>query len=220
MPATSHLILLAICWTVYATVHSLLASTPVKRAFRQRFPRHYRGYRLTYNLLAGVLLIPPLWLLAGYTGEPLWRWPEPLNWLADLAALLAVAGFVWSLRYYDSGEFLGTRQLGSARVAVQDQAPLTLSPLHRWVRHPWYFLGLVILWTREMNAALLLTAVLLSLYLVIGSRLEEAKLIATYGNAYRHYRDRVPGLLPRPWRHLSREEAAGIQQQSAGERNT
>jgi len=220
MSAASHLILLAISWTVYAAVHSLLASTRVKRAFQRRFPRHYRGYRLTYNLLAGVLLIPPLWLLAGYTGEPLWRWPVPLNWLADLAALLAVAGFGWSLRYYDSGEFLGTRQLASSHLPVQDQAPLTLSPLHRWVRHPWYFLGLVILWTREMNAALLLTAVMLSLYLVIGSRLEDTKLIAIYGDAYRRYRDRVPGLLPVPWRYLSRAEAADIQQQSAGERGT
>ena len=35
---------------------------------------------------------------------------------------------------------------------------MSLSPLHRWVRHPWYFLGLLILWTQEMNAALLVTA--------------------------------------------------------------
>jgi protein-S-isoprenylcysteine O-methyltransferase Ste14 len=217
MSATLHLTLLAVSWMLYATVHSLLASTPAKRVLQRRYPRHYRTYRLVYNLLAVILLVPPLWLLAAYAGGPLWHWPPPLDRLADLAALLAVAGFAWSLRYYDTGEFLGTRQLGSTTPTLADEVPLTLSPLHRWVRHPWYFLGLVIVWTREMNAALLVTAVMLSLYLVIGSRLEDAKLIATYGDAYRRYRDSIPGLLPLPWRHLSKEEAEGIQRQSAEE---
>jgi len=210
MPASLHLALLAVSWILYAAVHSLLASTRAKQAVQRRFPDHYRTYRLVYNGLAGLLLIPPLWLLASYPGSPLWHWPAPLDWLADAAALLAVGGFGWSLRYYDTGEFLGTRQLRNAPAEAEDQTPLTLSPLHRWVRHPWYFLGLVIIWTREMNTALLITAVMLTLYLVIGSRLEDNKLIATYGDAYRRYRARVPGLLPLPWRHLSPQEAANL----------
>jgi methanethiol S-methyltransferase len=213
MPASLHLVLLAVSWALYAAVHSLLASISAKRLVQQRFPRHYRRYRLIYNGLAGILLIPPLWLLATWPGGLLWHWPVPLNWLADAAALLAVAGFGWSLRYYDTAEFLGTRQLRKAPGTLLDQAPLALSPLHRWVRHPWYFLGLVIIWTREMNAAMLVTAVALTLYLVIGSRLEESKLVATYGDVYRRYRDRVPGLLPLPWRHLSPQEAADLLRQ-------
>lgn len=218
MSDTLHLALLGFSWVLYAVLHSLLAATAAKKAFRQRFPRRYPTYRLAYNLLAGILLIPPLWLLASYTGATLWHWPVPLNWLANTVALLAVAGFAWSLRYYDTAEFLGTRQLNSAGSTLQDQAPLTLSPLHRWVRHPWYFLGLMIIWTREMNAALLLSALLLTLYLVVGSRLEDRKLIALYGTAYKRYRDRVPGLLPLPWRYLSSKDAADIQRQSLDDR--
>ena len=214
MPETLHLALLAISWGIYAALHSLLAATSVKQAVQQRWPRHFRAYRLTYNLLAGILLIPSLWLLATYPGAPLWRWPTPFDWLANGLALAAVAGFAWSLRYYDTGEFLGTRQLRKAENTVHDQAPLALSPLHRRVRHPWYFLGLVIVWTREMNAALLVSAVLLTLYLIVGSRLEDRKLITLYGDAYRRYRNKVPGLVPLPWRRLSRREAEEIQQQS------
>lgn len=210
-----HLSLLALAWILYGLLHSLLASTAVKTGLRRRFPAQFRAYRLVYNLLAGILLLPPLWLLFSYPGTLLWHWPVPVNRLADLLALLAVAGFVWSLRYYDTGEFLGTRQLRDSRDGVQDRAPLTISPLHRWVRHPWYFLGLVLVWTREMNAAMLLSAVMLTLYLVVGSRLEEAKLIALYGDAYRRYRERVPGLLPLPWRHLSAEQAASLQRRAA-----
>lgn len=219
MSAGFHLVLLATSWVLYAGVHSLLASLSAKRLIQRRFPDHYQGYRLAYNGLAALLLIPPLWLLASYPDSPLWHWPVPLNWLADATALLAVAGFGWSLRYYDTGEFMGTRQL-KVPATLLDQAPLTLSPLHRWVRHPWYFLGLVIIWTREMNAALLVTAVMLTVYLVIGSRLEDAKLIATYGDTYRRYRDKVPGLLPLPWRHLSSQDAARLLQQDNDEHAT
>jgi len=220
MPDTLHLVLLALSWGLYAVLHSLLAATSVKQAVQRHWPRHYRAYRLTYNLLAGALLIPSLWLLAAYPGGPIWRWPAPLDWLANGLALVAVAGFAWSLRYYDTGEFLGTHQLRNAENAAQDEAPLTLSPLHRWVRHPWYFLGLVIIWTREMNAALLVSAVMLTLYLVAGSRLEDKKLIALYGEAYRRYRNKVPGLVPLPWRRLSRREADEIQQQSLDKQGT
>jgi protein-S-isoprenylcysteine O-methyltransferase Ste14 len=219
MSETLHLALLALSWGLYAILHSLLAATPVKQAVQRRLPRHYRAYRLTYNLLAGILLIPSLWLLATFPGGMLWRWPAPLDWLADSLALLALAGFAWSLRYYDTGEFLGTRQLRDTGNAGQDEAPLTLSPLHRWVRHPWYFLGLVIIWTREMNAALLVSAVILTLYLIAGSRLEDRKLITVYGDAYRHYRGKIPGLFPLPWRRLSKREADDIQQQSHARRH-
>jgi len=202
--------LLALSWIVYGAIHSLLASDTVKHVLQRRFADHYRGYRLGYNVLALGLLIPPMWLLASYRGDALWRWHPPLSWLADGLALLAVGAFVWTLRYYDTAEFLGTRQWRNRHASGDDQAPMSLSPLHRWVRHPWYFLGLVIIWTREMNAALLVSACALSVYLVIGAHLEDNKLVARYGEPYRRYRARIPGLLPRPWRHLSKQDAEAI----------
>ncbi len=87
---------------------------------------------------------------------------------------------------------------------------MRLSTAHRFVRHPWYFLGLIIIWTREMNTAFLLTAVILTLYLLLGSRLEENKLLARYGDQYRRYQVSVPTLIPRPWRYLSRQQAEEI----------
>jgi hypothetical protein len=68
-----------------------------------------------------------------------------------------------------------------------------LSTAHRHVRHPWYSFGLVIVWTRDMNAAMLVSALAITLYFVAGSRLEERKLIETHGDTYRRYRERVPG---------------------------
>ena len=217
MATNLHLLVLGLSWIVYGALHSVLAASGSKRLFRNWFPDHYSAYRLVYNLLALLLLIPPLWLLFSFRGAPLWHWPPALAWLFDGAALLAVAGFVWSTRYYDTGEFAGLKQLRERAQNDEYRPPLRLSPLHRWVRHPWYFFGLVILWTREMNAALLVTALVLTLYFVIGSRLEDNKLVDCYGEPYRRYRDRIPGLVPLPWRHLSRQDTADILASSAGQ---
>jgi len=210
MTAASHLTLLATSWVLYAALHSALASHAGKTWFRGHFPHRFQAYRLMFNLLALALLLPPLWLLYSYPGPPLWRWPAVLGWIADGAALAAAAGFLWTMRAYDSGEFLGLRQLRQSAAEVLRPTPLRLSWVHRFVRHPWYFFGLVILWTREMNAALLVTALILSLYVAVGSRREESDLIARYGHQYREYRKRVPALFPLPWRFLSARQAQDI----------
>jgi len=210
MAATTQLVLLTLCWTTYGLIHTLLASHRCKAWCRNRFPAGFRAYRLTFNIVSAVLLVPPLWLMLSYPGETLWHWPPIVRWLADAAALAALIGFAWSMKMYDTGEFLGISQLRQASAALDDQSPMRLSMAHRFVRHPWYFFGLVIIWSREMNAAWLVSAAVLTLYLLVGSRLEEAKLIVVYGEQYRRYRQRVPAFIPRPWRYLRRQEAQDI----------
>lgn len=214
MSAPLELTVLALSWVAYGLIHSLLASIRIKAVVEKRLPRGFRAYRLVYNLAALVLLIPPLWLMTRYEGAPLWQWPVPLNWLADGLAVAALIGFAASLRLYDTGEFLGIRQLRN--YAIDDHAPLRISWAHRYVRHPWYFLGLVVIWTREMNAAWLVSALVVTAYLLLGSRLEERKLIQRFGETYRSYRRRVPGLLPWPGRYLKPREAEALTGTAAG----
>jgi protein-S-isoprenylcysteine O-methyltransferase Ste14 len=107
-------------------------------------------------------------------------------------------------------EFLGLRQWRRSAPPIEDQERFHLSPLHRHVRHPWYFLGLLLIWTRDMDGAFLVAACVLSLYFIVGARLEERKLLVYHGDVYRRYRQRVPGLVPLPWKFLSRREADAL----------
>lgn len=200
-------LILTATWLLYFVIHSLTASLVVKGWVAREMPGVMPAYRLTFNLLALLLLIPPLWLVARWQGPPLWQWSGVAGWLINGLALLAVAGFIWSLKFYDGSEFIGLRQWRQRERRVEDQEHLHISPLHCHVRHPWYALGLVLIWTRPMDAAWLLSAVLMTLYFIIGYRLEERKLVAYHGEAYRLYQRRVPGLFPLPWRKLSRQEA-------------
>lgn len=211
MPQTLHLTLLALLWLGYFAIHSLLASLTLKQWLASSLPGILPWYRILYNILAVVLVVPPLLALWWLHSEPLWRWQGAWAWVAYLLMLMACLGFVWSLRYYDSREFLGLRQLQRQQQGTADQEQLHISPLHRFVRHPWYSLGLVLVWTQDMDPARLVSAVCISLYLIYGSVLEERKLLVFHGERYRDYRKRVPGLVPRPWKHLSKHQAKALQ---------
>jgi len=200
-------LLLGLLWLAYFALHSLAASLWLKSRVAEHFPAVMPGYRLSFNLLASLLLLPPLGLMWWLAGEPLWRYQGVWNVLRILLMLLALAGFAWSLRYYDGREFLGVKQLREGLRDIRDQERLQISPLHRFVRHPWYSLGLVLIWCQEMDGARLLSALLVSGYLVVGSRLEERKLMVYHGDRYLRYRARVPGLIPSPWRWLTKVEA-------------
>lgn len=204
------IVLLAFCWIVYFALHSALASLAIKRKVAAAWPQRMPYYRLSFNLLASLLLLPILWLSYHAPGPMLWRWQSAAAWLANGLALAAVAGFWLSLKGYDMQEFLGLRQLQHKVRKVEDQEHFHLSPLHRYVRHPWYFFGLVLIWTRDMNATTLLSAVFITLYFVIGSRMEEKKLMVYHGDTYRRYRARVPCLLPLPWKFLTAKEAEAL----------
>jgi len=205
MTSTNVLILIG-AWLGYFVIHSALASTTAKAWVAIHVPRFTPYYRLAYNLVATLLLIPVLWIV--YTGEsaPLWSWHGPARWLADGLAIAAVLAFLWTLRYYDMDEFLGVKQ---PQTAHQRQR-FILSPFHRYVRHPWYFFALVIVWTRDTDTIWLVSCVAMTAYFVIGSRLEERKLVREFGQNYRRYQQSVPALIPLPGRYLSRAEATEI----------
>jgi protein-S-isoprenylcysteine O-methyltransferase Ste14 len=201
---------LVLLWLIYFGLHSLLASLWLKRQVARAHPHWMPGYRLFFNLCAVLLLLPPLALTYGKPGPSLWQWNELGWWAANGLAAASLLGFAWSLRWYDGLEFLGLRQWRGGLISVEDQERFRLSPLHRFVRHPWYSQGLVLIWTRDMDPAFLTTAVMITLYFVLGSRLEERKLLVYHGDVYRRYRRLVPSLIPVPWRYLTREQADNL----------
>jgi len=208
------IVLMSFCWIAYFALHSALASLVVKRRVAADWPNLMPYYRLTYNILASLLILPILWLTYHDPEPMLWRWQGIAAWLANGLALAAILGFWLSLKSYDMQEFLGLRQLQFHVRKVEDQEHFHLSPFHRFVRHPWYFFGLVLIWTRDMSVTTLLSSVIITLYFLVGSRLEEKKLLVYHGNIYRRYMSRVPGLIPLPWKFLTAEEAESLLKQN------
>lgn len=193
-------------WIVYFALHSMLADTSFKAWVARRWPKSLRGYRLFYNVIAIATLLPLLWLVYGSEGHWLWTWQGAWRWLANAIAIFGLLCLYFSSRTYDMDEFLGLSQLRNRHDDLSSN--FRISSIHRYVRHPWYFVCLLLIWTRDMNGPLLVSALAVSIYFVIGSRLEERKLVESYGEPYLKYMQAVPGLFPLPWRRLSSRAAA------------
>lgn len=207
---------LILFFSVYAIIHSLLASFVVKDWARRVFGSSADGwYRLAYNILAVILLAPIFPMLALLPDQMLYIVPSPWRWLMILGQLLAVAGLAGALLQTGPFHFLGLTQFVADKPT--ESGSLTVDGFYGWVRHPLYFFSMLFLWlTPYMTVNLLTVFVLFTIYFYIGSIYEEKRLLKEFGEVYREYRRHVPRLIPRPGRrHISaglaeREELAGI----------
>lgn len=205
---------LFLAWTVYLALHSALAAPSCRQRLVAVLPVLGSHYRLAFNAFALAALVPIVILAGANPGPEIWAWRGIGKAIADGAAVLAILLLPLTTRGYDLKSFLGVAPPAGA-------AHLVISPAHRFVRHPWYAIGLVVLWTRDMNASLLATALAVSFYLPIGIYLEERKLIAEFGRRYLRYRQRVAPLVPLPWRILSPSEARELlAERSVSERDS
>lgn len=188
--------LYALAWLSFAAGHSVLAGRRAKARLGLG-----AWTRLAYNLVAllhVMLVLAAGRLLLGDAGG--WERPYGLATAQGVAAAAGLAVFLWGLSGYDLGRFAGTAQVRAhlAGRALAEDEPLRIGGAGRYVRHPLYAGGLLMLWGGVADAYTLATAVWASLYLVAGMGLEERRLLALYGDAYRDYRSRVPALVP--WR--------------------
>jgi len=191
----------------FGIVHSLLASHAAKTLARRLFgDRHSRGwYRLLYNALAAISLLPALALVIALPDRELYRIPPPFSILALGIQAFGVLGMAYSIYQLDFLHFGGLKQVAGWMnlVEVHSQSDtstsrLVVDGLHRYVRHPLYTSSLIVLWlVSPMTVNRLAFVVGVTLYFYIGSIFEERKLVAEFGDAYRDYQRRVPRLLPR-----------------------
>lgn len=176
--------------------HSLFARQGIKQWLATRLPP--AAERSVYVLVATALLAL---LMAGWQPLPamLWQVVDP----AGRALLYGLNGLGWLIVVaasfqIDHWALFGLRQVFRARHGNED-AVFRTPWMYRWSRHPMMVGFLLVLWSAPaMSVGQLLLVLLLTLYIGVGTRLEERDLLRLFGTAYARYRERVPALLP--WR--------------------
>jgi len=189
----------------FSILHSVLASPGAKTLARQWLGQRMADgiYRLLYNVIATVTIIPPL-LLAVLLPDrpPLWRLPTLLLFVTGPLQLAALGAMAISLWRVDLPRFIGLRQffrLWAGEAEPRDPPVLRTDSLHGWVRHPLYFFSLVVIWLLPaVTPNLLALNIGVTVYFWIGSIFEERKLVQDFGEVYRAHQRRVPRLLPTP----------------------
>lgn len=189
-------IILTAFFAAYAVLHSLLAALPFKNWAQRIFGAGVeRWYRLAYNIIAVITLLPLFPLLAWLPAQTLYVVPSPWRWLMVGGQLLALAALAVTLLQTGLFHFLGLAQVVTVRPA--ESGTLNTGGFYAWVRHPLYLFSLLFLWlTPVMTTTLLTTYLLFTLYFYLGSIFEERRLVAEFGSVYRDYQQRVPRLLP------------------------
>lgn len=167
---------------------------------KRRLGDWFRFYRLFFNAVAILLLLPLVSYSLSLSQEPILRWRG--GWLAVRYALLAVGVllFVAGGRHYSLRRFVGISQLrGTSPGGLATGGGIDSSGVLGLVRHPWYSGLVLLLWARDLDAARLVVNGVLTAYIFVGTLLEERKLVREFGDAYRGYQERVSMFVPLKW---------------------
>jgi protein-S-isoprenylcysteine O-methyltransferase Ste14 len=183
---------------LFGVQHSVMARGGFKRWWTRFVPEPVE--RSTYVFLSGLVFFLLFWQ---------WRPMTDMVWYIETPSvrtiLTAFSWFGWALVVIGSFlvnhfDLFGLRQVylhlkGQEYTHVGFKAPA----LYKYVRHP-IMLGYVIaFWsTPHMTVGHLIFTVTMTVYILIGVRLEERDLLSVHGAAYEKYQQQVSMLLPVP----------------------
>jgi protein-S-isoprenylcysteine O-methyltransferase Ste14 len=190
-------------WLAWCMVHSLLITPSVTRRLRRLPGSVNRYFRLGYNITALGTLLPLVIYTFSLQGGSVFAWRGGWTVLRFCLLVISFWMFYGGARRYDMGYFLGLKQISSRKnqTLLTEDAAFARDGIFAVIRHPWYLASLILLWSAlpVYSLSATLAAAILSLYLIVGTVLEERKLVAEFGELYRAYQREVSMLIPWKW---------------------
>jgi protein-S-isoprenylcysteine O-methyltransferase Ste14 len=168
---------------------------------KQKLGYQYRFYRLLYNIVSLVTIIPLLYYSITHRGPLIFRWEGSLVIVKYLLLVMSIYLFFAGARHYSLLQFLGIHQIktGQTGQALSEYNIFDTSGILSVIRHPWYTGGIMIIWSNDIYLSSLLNNIVIGVYFVIGAFLEERKLLLEFGEQYRVYQKNVSMLIPYKW---------------------
>ncbi|HTE18001.1 MAG TPA: hypothetical protein VK689_06435 [Armatimonadota bacterium] len=205
----------AVATAAWAVLHSVLASRPAKDTAarllgQRRRDGLYRPFYVVQSVVTLGALAAYVWPLPD---RVLYRARGPLAWLMLGGQTAAAIYALWAAREVGLCRMLGVTSLaalleGGVVVpepeaqgpALAEDGGMRATGPFAWSRHPLNLAPVPVLWLwPTMTAKLAAFNGVATLYFILGSRNEEARLRDAYGPAYAAYQQSgVPFYLPRP----------------------
>jgi methanethiol S-methyltransferase len=191
-------LLIALIWTVYFALHSYLISIRFTELMKHLLKSYYAFYRLFYVVISIVLLYPVFYYTGQLQSEVLITYHPPWSFVRNALIICSLLIFFKAFIFdYDALSFLGIRQLLTFRKnPVNHEGGIKKKGLLGIMRHPMYFTVIIIFWCQTYRLSDIVVNSVLTLYVIIGTMLEERKLVLEYGDAYIQYQKEVPMLIP------------------------
>jgi methanethiol S-methyltransferase len=160
---------------------------------------YYAFYRVFYILISIILLIP----LINYTAQldkiVIITYGPYLTIIRHALTIGSLLMFFWAFFLnYDSLSFFGIRQiLNFGKIKKIDPSDeIKRNGLLGIMRHPMYFALIIYLWCQTFRMSDIVVNTVLTIYIIIGTWLEEKKLVLEFGDTYVKYQQEVPMLIP------------------------
>lgn len=182
---------LAIFWALYFIIHSVLALHSVKNYFLS-IGLNPQIFRLIYVLIATLSLLAIIIYSSMLSSNHVLH---PGNMLKILGLVLSGSGVVIikiAFKSYDTKAFLG---LGS----LKPEDEFKTDGLLKIVRHPLYSGSTLLIigyFLFSPKLSVLISTSMMLLYIIVGIRFEENKLVKTFGKKYTDYKKSTPMLIP------------------------
>ena len=201
--AYQNYILLSILWIAYCVAHSALISVTVTDFCERSLGNKYRFYRLFFNAFSIATLVPLLMYSHSdrWQSENIFIWEGPIRPLQYGMILLGAVLLLTAARHYSMLQFLGFNQVGQEKSAqgMIGNGGLDTRGVLGVVRHPWYLGVFLLIWANDLCLRELIINLIVSAYLIIGTFLEERKLVLEFGDRYREYQRQVSMFIPGKW---------------------
>jgi len=161
----------------------------------------YRFYRLFFDIFSVATFVPLLMYSRLLRTGPLFRWEGYTHIVQYCLIILAAVLLLTGASHYSILQFLGIQQILQKRsgVSMTESGQFDSSGVLSVVRHPWYLAVFILLWTRDLYPVGIIVNAVLSAYLLIGTLLEERKLVFEFGDKYKLYQRQVSMFIPLKW---------------------
>jgi protein-S-isoprenylcysteine O-methyltransferase Ste14 len=185
--------------TLLSVAFFLQHSVMIRKSFRRRLdgfiPPHYQG--AAYTVASGLVLLGCMTLWQG-SDIVLMEARGLLRVVMRTFYVLSIIGICWGMWALRSIDMFGLSPIfRNLRPKLIPPMRFTIRGPYRWVRHPLYLFMIVLFWSSPiLTADRLLFDILWTIWVVIGTVLEERDLVDDFGAAYRAYQRNVPMLMP------------------------
>lgn len=175
--------------------HSIMVRRGFKQWLGKYMPDIYHSAFYGITSAVALLLVMAFWqksdtIVANADGI--------VAWILRALYFLCMAGFFWGSKALGSFDALGVKPL-MRYISNRQSKPqqIVAKGPYRWSRHPLYLFVIIIIWSCPvLTLDRLIFNIIWTIWIIVGTFLEDRDLHQEFGNQYREYSAKVPMLIP------------------------
>ncbi len=189
---------------VFFLQHSVMIRTEVRSRIEPYLPAE--SFYAVHSICSGLLLSAAV-LLWQETNWLLLVVPLPWKYLLYSFTLISIVGLLWATLSLTDFDPFGRKQISNfLENRKRKEQIFILRGAYKITRHPFYFFILLMIWSHPtITVDRLAFALVWTVWVIIGTILEEKDLVRDIGEEYATYQTEVPMLIPyKMWENVNR----------------